>query len=401
MKIGLIREEKTPHDLRVAFTPGQCVELEQKFPIIKFTAQTSPHRCFDDATYKNKNILVQEDMTSIDILFGIKEIPIKSLIPNKTYFTFSHTFKKQPYNREMLQAIIQKNIRLIDYECLRNENGQRLVGFGRFAGIVGTHNGLLVYGKKTNTFNLKRAIDCDDYKELQSLYKNITLPPIKIVLTGSGRVASGVLELLSIIGIKEVSSQDFVEQTFDEAVYTQLLPADLYTHKERGDFIREDYHQHPENYNCNFMAYTQVADLMINAIYWDPKAPRFFSKEDMKQDNFKIKVIADISCDVNGSVPATIHTTDKDTLVFGYNVDTESETNPYQSDSIDIMAVHNLPTELPKDASELFGNQLSKQIIPELLKESSEILDHATICKNGDLTEYFEYLRDYVEQLTN
>ncbi len=398
MKIGLIREEKTPHDLRVAFTPKQCKKIVNDNPNISFVIQPSPHRCYSEQEYIDQAFEIEENLSNRDVLFGIKEIPIDSLIANKTYFTFSHTFKKQPYNQAMLQAIIKKNIRLIDYECLRNHKGQRLVGFGKFAGIVGTHNGLLIYGKKTNAFSIKRAIECVDYKELKGLYSNITIPPMKIVVTGSGRVATGVLEFLSIVGIKEVSAQDFLSNNYDKPVYTQLLPADLYRHKDTNVFVRKDFHQNPQNYICDFNAFTKKADLMINAIYWSPLAPRFFSKENMKSSDFNLKVIADISCDVNGSVPATIKTTDKNTLVFGYDVQNMKETEPYQSNTVDIMAVHNLPTELPKDASELFGNQLQKQIIPELLKEQSNIIDNATICKNGDLTEPFEYLRDYVEK---
>lgn len=398
MRIGLIREEKRPFDLRVAFTPSQCVKLLNTFKDISIIVQTSAHRCFGDSEYESLGIPVKEDLSECDILLGIKEVPIYAHLPGKKYMIFSHTFKKQPYNKAMLQHFIKNNNCLIDYECLRNENGQRLIGFGRFAGIIGTHNGFVVYANRTQQFSLKRAIDCKDYEEMKSLYKNIKLPPIKIVTTGSGRVANGVLELLSFLKIKEVTKQDFLKNSYNEPVFVQLIPSDLYLHKENNNYDREDFHINPQNYKCLFEPYAEVADILINAIYWDPQSPVLFSINKMKSDTFKIKVIADISCDVNGSVPATIRTTDKEELVFGFDPALEREVKPYKENAIDIMAIHNLPTELPKDASELFGNQLINQIIPELIKKESSIIDQATICKDGHLTNYFEYLSDYVKE---
>ena len=397
IKIGLIREKKQPVDLRVAFTPKQCVAIEKRFKTIKFYVQPSPHRCHTEEEYTKSGIVIQEDLSDCDYLFGIKEVPVEFIIPNASYFIFSHTFKKQPYNRDKLQFMLANNVRLIDYELLVEADNKRIVGFGRFAGIIGSHNGLLVYGKKTNTYDLKRAIACKDYAELKSLYKKLKLPAIKIVVTGSGRVAKGAEEFLTLIGIKKVNSQEYITQQFDEPVFTVLTSKDLYFHKKTGVYNREDFHQNPFEYGGHFEEYYKTTDIMINAIYWDVRAPRFFTKNDMKKESFHIKVIADISCDVDGSVPATMRTTDKNELVFGYDVKTEKEVPPLLKNTVDIMAVHNLPTELPLDTSSLFGEQLMNKVIPELFVEHSPILAGATIVENGNLTSDYEYLRDYVE----
>lgn len=399
LKIGVIREGKTPPDSRVALTPEQCKSLLENYSDIEVYVESSPTRCFHDNEYRAKGVEVTEDIGHCDILLGIKEVPIALLLPNKHYFFFSHTIKKQAHNRALLQSILAKNITLTDYECLRWENtGKRILGFGRYAGIVGAHNGVRDYGLKTKTFELKAAYECKDLTELKSLYQNLTLPPIKIVLTGNGRVANGAQEVVDFLGIKQVSPDDFLTQSYDKAVYTVLRVKDLYRKKADDSFDKQDFYARSQDYYSTFAPYTQVTDLMINGIYWGPTTPIFFTKEDMKNAAFNIKVIADISCDIEGSIPATLRSTKIGDPTFGYDPLTETEVDPYQaSNTVDIMAVDNLPNELPRSASLGFGIAFTECIIPELLKQQSTILENATIAQNGQLTEEYKYLTDYVQ----
>ena len=397
IKFGVIRECKNPPDSRVPFPPKMCRRVLDKYgDKINLSVQRSPNRCFSDAEYEAENITLVDDVSDCDILFGVKEVPISNLISNKKFLFFSHTIKAQPYNKKLLQSIIKQNIQLIDYECLRYKNGKRIIGFGRFAGIVGAHNGLRDYGLKTGTFSLPEAHKSKDYDEIKAIYNKTKLPNIKIAVTGGGRVSTGAKEVLDLLKIKEVSPKEFLQNSYDEAVYVMLDIEELYRHKENNDFDRRHFYQQPNEYNCIFEPYTKVTDYMINGIYWNPKAPIFFSKADMRAADFKIKVIADITCDINGSIPATTKATIIGDSTFGYDVQTEAEVAPYLPHTVDIMSIDNLPNELPRDASEMFGDALFEHIIPELLATDSEIIEKASIAKNGDLTEKYEYLRDYI-----
>ena len=398
IKFGVIRECKTPPDSRVPFPPKICRKVLDKYgDRISLSVQRSPNRCFSDAEYEAENINLVDDVSDCDILFGVKEVPINNLIPNKKFLFFSHTIKAQPYNRTLIQSIISNNIQLIDYECLRYANGKRIIGFGRFAGIVGAHNGLRDYGLKTGTFVFPEAHKSTDYDAIKATYNKTKIPNIKIAITGGGRVSLGAKEVLDLLKIKKVSPQDFLQNTYEKAVYVMLDIEELYQHKSGNAFNRKDFYQNPENYKSIFEPYTKVTDFMINGIYWNPKAPIFFSKADMRAADFSIKVIADITCDINGSIPATTKATVIGDSTFGYDVQTEQEVAPYLADTVDIMSIDNLPNELPRDASEMFGNALFEHIIPELLAaETSKIIEKASIVKNVDLTKKYEYLRDYV-----
>lgn len=397
MKIGIIREEKNPSDTRVALIPTHARDLKNNFSEVEVVAQQSPNRCFRNEEYKQQNIQVVNTVDDCDVLIGVKEVPVKNLIPNKTYFFFSHTIKKQPYNRKLLQAVVEKNITLIDYECITDNKGDRVIAFGRFAGIVGAHNGLMACGNRTGLFNFPRAHNFKNLNELYEFYKSVQLPAIKIVVTGGGRVAKGSLEVLEQLKIKRVNKNEFVNNQFSEAVYVQLDSEDLYFRKDKTQAVITEFYKHPEAYECRFQPYYKVADVMINAIFWNPKAPVFFTKENMKQPDFSIKTIADISCDIDGSVPATTRATTIAEPVMGYNPETESEDAPYQNHVIDIMSIDNLPNELPRDASEAFSEKMLQIVIPELLNYNSDMIERATIAKNGNLTSKYEYLRNYLE----
>ncbi|MBN7814493.1 NAD(P)-dependent oxidoreductase [Algoriphagus pacificus] len=398
MKIGIIREGKNPPDRRTPFTPRQLKQIQSEFADkISFQVQSSPHRCFTDQEYSDEGIEIVEELSACDIIFGVKEIPINQLLEGKTYFFFSHTMKKQPYNRALLQAILAKNIRLLDYEVLKDSNGKRVVAFGRWAGIVGAYNGFWTYGQKTDLFDIKRAYQCFDRKELESELKKVQLPPIKIVLTGSGRVGKGAMEIMHALGIKQVSTQEFLHQYFDDPVYVMLSSSDFNRRKSDGGFDKQEFYTNPELYESHFLKFAEEGEILISTHYWDPDAPKLFKLEEINNPDFMISVIADVSCDVHGSVPTTLKTTNILEPVF----DVERETGEIipafgSQNSISVMAIDNLPCELPREASTDFGNQLIEWVIPELLKDYSPILEGATIAREGDLTVEFIYLTDFV-----
>ena len=260
LKLALIKEGKQPIDRRVALSPEQAREVQLKYNHVQVIAQKSPIRCFPDTEYIEAGIDVQESIKDCDILIGVKEVPIPELIAGKTYLFFSHTIKKQPYNRKLLQEILKKDIRLIDYERLTDEEGNRLIGFGRWAGIVGAYNGILAWGRRYNLFDLRRASACFDLKDLTQEYAKVKLPPIKIVITGSGRVARGAMEVLKGMNIRQVSPEEFLQEEFPEAVFTQLRSKDYHSRRSGGAYQQQEFYQSPQLYDADFTKYTKVND---------------------------------------------------------------------------------------------------------------------------------------------
>lgn len=398
LKIGIIREGKVPPDARVPLNPSHCAQAQKEFPV-KIFVQPSAGRCFTDAEYTQAEIAMREELQHCDVLLGVKEVPIEMLIPGKTYFFFSHTIKEQSYNRKLLQAILAQNIRMIDYEVLTDERGQRLIAFGKFAGMVGAHNALWTYAQRTGSFQLKRMKDCKDYAEAIEMYKRTPWPPVKIVLTGSGRVGVGSAVVLRDMGIREVDPIEFLMENFKEPVFTILRSEDYVARKDRHHFDKPRFHSHPEEYYSIFEPYFQVADILINGIFWDNRAPAFFTKADMRRPDFRIRVIADVTCDIAplSSIPSTLKASTIADPVFGYDPFTEEECAPHQEHCIDVMSIDNLPNELPRDASTAFGSMFIHRILPEFFKEKSAVLERATIAENGKLTPRYAYLQDYVK----
>ncbi|RYU78360.1 NAD(P)-dependent oxidoreductase [Hymenobacter persicinus] len=397
--LGLIREGKTPPDKRVPLTPKKCVEAQTTFPNLTVVVQESPIRSYADQEYRDLGIDVRADMSGCDILLGVKEVPVDQLIPNKTYMFFSHTVKKQPANRKLLRAVLEKNITLIDYEMLTNADGERIVAFGRYAGIVGAYNGLLAYGRKHDLYRLKPAYQCVDMDDMQEeFFKVRALPPIKIAVTGSGRVAQGALEVLDRMGIRKVSVYDFLYLDFKEPVYAQLRSSDYNARQDGRVWDTPDFHRHPELYKSTFDKFLPVTDLLIACAYWHPAAPKLFTEEDTRRADFRINTIADVTCDVNGSVPTTKRSSTIQDPLFDYNPQNrELEGACSRPANITVMAVDNLPCELPRNASRDFGRQLLDNVFPHLLRDDAdEVIQRATITRNGQLTERYQYLSDYV-----
>jgi alanine dehydrogenase len=400
MKLGIIREGKNPPDNRVPLTPEQCVEVEEKFPDVEVLVQSSNVRCFSDDDYKKAGITVQKDVSDCDILIGVKEVPVADLIPGKIYFFFSHTIKKQEYNRKLLQTILQKKIQLVDYEVLTDKSGLRIIGFGRFAGLVGAYSGIRGYGLRKEIFRLKPAYKCDGLNEMFAQLDIIELPPVKIAITGDGRVARGSLEVLSHMKIKQLSPEEYVKvQNPEEAVFAQLSPRDYVRRKDGSEFNLNHFFKHPEMYDNAFLPFAKTTDILIAAAYWDPKSPALFMAEDMRRDDFQIQMISDITCDIEGSIPSTKWAATIDNPFYDYNPVTEKVEPAFVSPkNITVQAVDNLPNELPKDASQDFGRNLIDKVFPSLFENDNEgIIERASIAKSGKLTERFAYLQDFVE----
>lgn len=399
LTIGVLREEKSPPDKRVPLTPLICSELKRKFPHVNILVQPSKIRCYSDEEYTAFGIDLQEDLSTCDILMGVKEVPADKLIPDKKYFFFSHTIKKQAHNKKLMKALIEKRVQMIDYETLTDKNNNRIIGFGRYAGVVGAYNGILGYGLKYDLFRLKPAHLCRDKAEMEEELKRAKLPNIKIVLTGGGRVANGAIETLSAMRIRKITPEEFLMGSFREPVYCQLNPRDYVERPNDHNFDLHDFFSHPEHFVSKFPAFTKHADLYISTHYWDPRAPKMFTREDTMAADFKLSVIADVTCDIDGSVPTTIRASSIAQPFYGYNIVSGKEDLPFNKDTICIMAVDNLPCELPRDASDDFGKDLMERVLPHVLGEDPDhIIRRATICKAGKLNTYFEYLSDYAYQ---
>jgi len=399
ISVGIIKEGKTPSDQRVPLRPEHALLLSKKPFVSDVRIQKDARRCFSNEEYDEKGLTLTDDVSDCDVLMGVKEVPIDQLIPHKTYFFFSHTIKEQPYNRPLLQAAIEKKIRLIDYEVLTHKKGQRLIAFGRFAGMVGAHNAIWTYEQRKGILSLPRLHHLRDYEEAKSVYEKRALAPIKIVVTGGGRVANGAVEVLKDMGAHQLDPETFLKIETDRAVFTQLDCSDYAARKDAAEFDLDYFFKHPEEHESIFEPYTKMADVFINGIYWDNQAPRFFSPEDMRRDDFRIQVIADVTCDIApvASVPSTLRPSTIDDPVYGYDPKTEKEAAPFQPECIDVMAVDNLPNELPRDASTSFGEQFLEHIADELQDPNSDILNRATIAQNGNLGEHFRYLKSYLE----
>ena len=400
MKFGIIKERKNPPDRRVVFSPEKLLEFKKKFPKVTIKVESSDIRIFSDDEYTNAGLEVTKDISDCDVLIGVKEVPIEALIPNKIYFFFSHTIKKQSYNRKLLQAILEKNIELIDHETIVKENGMRLIGFGRYAGIVGCYNGFRAFGLKHKIFTLPKAKTLENQQSLLDQLNKVEIPNLKILLTGSGKVAYGAKEMLEGMNIKEVSVEEYLHESYNESVYCLANVLDYNKRKDAQILDNFDFYNHPEKYESNFMRFAKVTDYFIAGHFYGNGAPYLFTREDAKSSNFKIQLVADISCDINGPVASTLRASTIADPIYGYDPQTESEIDYKNENAIVVMAVDNLPCELPKDASEGFGKLFLEHVVPAYYNNDKDgILARARITKKGKLTERFSYLQEYVDRV--
>ena len=398
MKFGIIKERKNPPDRRVVFTPEELERLQSDYPDALVKVESSDIRVFPDEDYSKLGIEVAEDISDCEVFFGVKEIPVDYLIPNKKYFFFSHTIKKQPYNRKLLQAILEKNIELYDHETIVDANNKRLIGFGRYAGIVGAYNGFRAFGIKYELFNLPKAETLNSKEDLVVRLRRQIFPNLKIVLTGHGKVGMGAKEILDGMKIKQVSVDDFLNKVYSQPVYTQIDVLD-YNKRIDGQVLdNKDFYNNPQEYTSDFERFTKVADIFMAGHFHGNNAPDILTQDMLKAADCKIKVVADISCDVDGPIACTIKASTIAEPFFGYLPGEHKEVPYTHPGSIMVMSVDNLPCELPKDASEGFGEMFMKYVIPAFFNGDKDgILQRAKITENGKLTPRFAYLQDYVD----
>ena len=397
MKFGIIKERKNPPDRRVVFTPAELARMQEKHPEVKIKVEHSDIRVFSDEEYAAAGIELSNDMTDCDVLFGVKEVPVDALIPNKKYFFFSHTLKKQAHNRKLLQAILDKKIDLYDHETIVDSKFKRLIGFGRYAGIVGAYNGFRAFGMKFELFAIPKAETLSSKEDLVNKLKRQVLPPIKIVLTGHGKVAMGAKEILDGMKIKEVSFENFLTKNYSEPVFTQIDVTEYYQRKDGNPISKEDFYANPTAYTSNFERFSKVSDIFMAGHFYGNDGPEILSQAMLQASDCKLKVVADISCDVDGPIACTLKASTIADPFFGYLPSENKEVPFTHPGAIVVMSVDNLPCELPKDASEGFGEMFMKYVIPAFFNGDKEgILERSKMTENGKLTKRFEYLQDYV-----
>lgn len=396
---AIIRERKNPPDRRVVFSPEMCQEVIQQFPNARIIVESSDVRVFSDEAYRKAGFEVKNDVSEADVFLGVKEVPVDALIPEKKYFFFSHTIKKQPYNRKLLQAILAKKIELFDHETIVNTDNHRLIGFGYYAGLVGAYNGIRGLGLRDNLFILPKVETLKDIKDVKKELDKISIPAIKIILSGTGKVTRGAKEILDHLKIEEVTDEAYLSQKYTHPVYCLIDVSEYNKRIDGSAFNKNEFYVNPEGYESDFMKYAKVSDLFITGHFYGNGAPYLFTREDAKHPDFNINLIADISCDVDGPVASTIRASTIAEPFYGYNPISESEVPFGTPNTIGVMAVDNLPCELPKDASEGFGVMFFENVIPSFFNEDKGgVLERAKITNaQGNLTKRFDYLKDYIE----
>ena len=400
MKIGIVRETKNPPDKRVPLPPLQCRTLTELYPDLEIRVQPSDYRCFSNDEFVSEGIVLSEDLSECEVLMGVKEVKEEELLDGKSYLFFSHTAKKQAYNRSLLQTIVSKGIRLIDYEYLTGEDGIRVVAFGRWAGVVGAYNGLRAFGQLSRVYTLKPAHECFDLEEVQEELKKVDLGSGRITVTGGGRVAGGALEILESTGVEQVSPEDFLEKTYKHAIYTRLDPWHYTRRKDGSAFEFSHFVKHPEVYENNFIPYASRTDLFMACHFWDPESPVMLTRNHLAGGKLLLSMVADISCDIDGPIASTIRASTIAEPFYGYDPSTGKETGTFDTGAISVMAVDNLPGELPRDASSDFGSAIIEHVIPELLGErDTGMLNRASITEEGSLTPSYCYLTGFLAGL--
>lgn len=397
MKFAIIKERKNPPDRRVVFSPDKLAEARMEFPEAEFILESSDIRIFPDSAYRALGFEVTDDVSDADVMIGVKEVPIEALIPNKKYFFFSHTIKKQPYNRSLLQAVLEKNIELLDHETIVKKSGARLIGFGRYAGLVGAYNAFRALGLREKLFDLPKVETLSDLGSVKGELNKINIPNIKILLSGTGKVAYGAKEILDHLKIKEVSDALYLTSNFTEPVYCMVDVMEYNKRKDGKVGSKQQFYKDPKDYESNFMPYAKQTDMFIAGHFYGNNAPYLFSRSDAKSEDFRINLVADISCDIDGPVASTLRASTIANPFYGYDAQNEKEVAFDAQNAITVMAVDNLPCELPKDASEGFGEMFLENVIPAFFNgDERGILKRAKITHKGKLTERYQYLSDYV-----
>lgn len=430
--IGIRHEDKYKQELRAPLTPKHVDRLvrQKKLDII---VQTSSKRIFSDEEYIQAGAKISRDLKKCSVIFGVKEIPEQFFEPEKTYVFFAHVVKGQPYNMDMLRKMKELKCNLIDYEKVVDEQGKRLIFFGRYAGLAGMINSLWALGLRLRESgyhsNLARLKQAHRYHSLTEAKDDISgigqliaengipheLRPFVVGISGYGNVSQGVQEILGLLPVKEISPAKLLDlhrrkKLPDNIVYKVIFKEeDLVEHIGGNPFDLQDYYANPQNYRSKFEKYLPYLSMFINCVYWDKRYPRHVTKAYLKKafskGNPKLTVIGDISCDVEGSVECTLKPTEIDDPIFVYHPDTEQITMGHEGHGILIMAVDILPAELPRDSSDGFGDVLVNFVKPIADADFSEHFDDldlpkaikkALILHRGEFTPEYKYMEAFL-----
>ena len=432
--IGIRRENKDILERRSPLTPRQVAELvrDEKMRVI---VQSASNRIYSEEEYRRAGAQISDDLSPCNIVFGVKEVPEEDLLPTGVFCYFSHTIKGQEYNMPLLAKILERKITLMDYELVTDEQGKRQIFFGRFAGIAGMLDALWVYGQRLSSEGIENPLQFlkqtrhygtlrkaeEHLQEAAERIKAGGFPqeaaPVIIGITGRGHVAQGAHEVLSRLPVEELSPRDLLtpsrlEKLSPYKIYKVVfLKPEIYRPRDaKKNFDADELMRRPDLYEGNLEQYLPALSIFVNGIFWEPRFPKFLTRDFLRRQyqqpgRPKMKVIADITCDINGSVEATVKATRIDNPVYVYQPRNGQVIDGWEGEGPVVLAVDKLPTELPREASENFGRALMPAV-PLLAKadfsRSYEKLDipesfrRAVIAHQGKLTPDFQYLREFL-----
>jgi saccharopine dehydrogenase (NAD+, L-lysine-forming) len=434
--IGIRREDKSRWERRVPVTPEDARELQEEHGI-EVWVQPSPIRVFSAEEFTQAGAIVQEDLSPCPVIFAVKEMPLDFFEPGKTYVFFAHVIKGQPYNMPMLKKMLDLGCNLIDYEKVTDEKGRRLIFFGRHAGIAGMVDTLWALGQRLdwegipNPFSqLRHTYEYKDLMEAKEAISGMgekikteglpdSVTPLICGIAGYGNVARGVWELLDLLPIEEiepkevaslVEGSEYASNVIYKVVFKEEHTVEPISPEDR--FELQDFYDHPEKYRGKFESYVPYLTLIVNCIYWEEKYPRLVTKKVLKQlygaGKPHLRVIGDISCDIEGAIECTVRSTEPDEPVFTYNPFTGEATSGYEGEGPVVMAVDILPSELPRDASVDFSGVL-KEFIPAIAKADFSVpfeqlelppeIKRAVIAYHGELTPDYRYIEEFLSAL--
>lgn len=430
--IAIRREDKNQWERRAPLTPEHIREFKEKYGI-KTIVQPSKIRVFTDEEYRCAGAEINEDISRAGVVFAIKEIPDRLFEKGKAYVFFSHTIKGQPYNMPMLKKMIDRQCTLIDYERIVNEKNQRLIFFGRFAGIAGMFETLFAYGQKMKQLGFQTPFERvkqpyryhsleEGKKEIKAIGREIEenglpaeLSPLITGFTGYGNVSKGAQEIFDLLPHETISADKLREEPASISANNKLFKVVFYekdiVKAKEGSFELQDYYQHPEKYDSIFENYLPRLGILVNCIYWTEKYPRLVTKDFLKKDilrepEFKLKVIGDISCDIDGSIEITSKATRPDIPSFTYLPGSDSFEDCIHREGITVMAVDNLPCEFPRESSASFSNllkDLAQGIASADFAAPFEDINiakpakRAVVLHNGRFTPDYTYMEDFIK----
>ena len=418
LKTILRKEHKNKWERRVALTPDAVSELNQAGFLIAI--EPSEFRVFDDESYVSCGSESSLNLADYELILGIKEPPVDSIQKHQTHLCFSHTIKGQDYNMPLLQKFIDQKATLIDYELMMNESGIRTIAFGRYAGIGGAIDTLWLYGQmlaeqgiNSVLSEMKQTWEYQSLANAQRLIEPIDInqdkKPLRVVILGNGKVGMGAAEVCRWLNLPEISAQDISEGHYDDEHhwFSVLDVTEMYGRIEDGGFDRDEYTKEGKTlYRSRFKELLTHCDVVLQSSFWTDHYPRHMDADDFRKNaDILPAILGDISCDIDGSFVCTKKITDIENPVYRYHPETEEITDGLEGEGMAVMAIDNLPCELPADASSHFSNVLSVHL-PALMQldfdndfESLPLIEelkNAVIVYRGELTPNFQYLKRYL-----